>query len=140
MLPETRRPIGYWIKQADAALTQAIHVAQAGNGIARFEWQVLNLIYEGDHVPEPDIEITLASFANSDGIGAALARLAGRAWIATSAAGWGVTETGCHAHAQILAAQQQIRQQAMASITDDDYETTVRVLQQLAGNLGYPRG
>ncbi len=140
MPPKTRRPIGYWIKQADAALTQAIDATQASNGVTRFEWQVLSLIFDGDHVPETDIEITLASFADSDDVRAALARLAGSAWIAASAAGWGVTETGRHAHAQILAAQQQIRQQAMAGIADADYETTVRVLQQLAGNLGYPRG
>jgi len=43
---ELKLPIGYWLNQADNPITEHINRVQAANGVSRFEWQVLNLLYE----------------------------------------------------------------------------------------------
>jgi hypothetical protein len=42
------RPIGYWLKEADRLITERVNAVQAANGVTRTQWQVLNMLHEGD--------------------------------------------------------------------------------------------
>jgi DNA-binding MarR family transcriptional regulator len=64
-------------------------------------------------------------------------RLAERGWI-DEAVGSGelqLTETGQRHHERIFTTQKEVRQRAMQGISQDEYTTTIRVLQQMIENL-----
>ena len=46
-----------------------------------------------------------------------------------------LTWMGQRAHATILASQKEVRQQAMAGISEEDYATVIRVLERIVQNL-----
>lgn len=59
------KPIGYWIKEADKAITNKVNSGLKQFVITRFHWQVLNLIKENESITEGKILNILGNFINS---------------------------------------------------------------------------
>jgi DNA-binding MarR family transcriptional regulator len=135
--PSSERPIGYWLKAADQAISAHVDEAQAANGVTRLEWQVLNTIREGKQRSPEQISTALHMFLDRATLDTLLARLKTRGWIAVGAGGEAtLTEVGQRAYERILARQQEVRQQLMEGISAEDYATVLRVLKRIVANLG----
>src|SRR5438128_1050761 len=63
---DRKRPIGWWVKQLDALLEQAVDSAVAGEGVTRRHWQVLHSLSAGA-VPESELRSALADFPGDVG-------------------------------------------------------------------------
>jgi DNA-binding MarR family transcriptional regulator len=136
MSARSERPIGYWLKAADQAITARVDAAQRANGVTRLEWQVLNTIAEAGPCSPDQIVGTLHMFLDPQKLDAILAALRERSWIEADASGnVALTESGRDAHARILARQEEVRRQVMRGISPEDYATTLRVLQTIVSNL-----
>lgn len=136
-------PIGYWVKQADAVLTERIDRAQQANGLTRTDWQVLNLLHELGAATRDEIERPLAPFADPGSVRRVVAGLGARGLVdgdGSSGTPFLLTTAGREQHAAALAVQKEIRERAVQGISEADYLTTVRVLQQIVGNLTTPAG
>jgi hypothetical protein len=132
----TLLPIGYWLKRADALLTQRIDDAQRAHGLTRLGWQALNLVSEKRTATHIDIVTTLRPFADAAAVDQILAGVADRHVLSGSAeTGFDLNPAGAEIHDRARTAQLAIRQNAVAGISNAEYATTVRVLQRLVENL-----
>src|SRR5690242_18631550 len=77
-------PIGYWLKEADRVLTEAINRAQAVHNISRTEWQVLNTLAEGGGANRADLDGIMRPFADAAGLDGIITGLVGRGWVGQS--------------------------------------------------------
>lgn len=131
-------PIGYWVKRADQVLTARINEAQQAHGLSRTMWQVLNVLYEAGPASSARLGEPLRPFADAAALGGALSDLAGRGLVegeGSDSDGYRLTTLGRRTHEAALTLQKGVRRQAMEAISDTDYLTAVRVLQQLVQNL-----
>ncbi len=133
---KSERPIGYWLKAADQAITARVEAAQRANGVSRIEWQVLNTISEAAHCSPDHIVAVLHMFLDQSSLDTVLAALRSHGWIAADTSGEiRLTEAGRQAHARIRARQQEVRRQLMRGISADEYATVLNVLKRIVGNL-----
>lgn len=128
-------PIGYWLKKADELLTARIDEVQKANGLSRTEWQILNSLYEMSTASRSQIIELLSPFADAGRLGSTIDVLVDRGLIEEDDKSLRLTDRGRNLHATALEVQIKIRQQAVQGITEADYVTTVRVLQQIVSNL-----
>lgn len=131
-------PIGYWLKKVDELLTARINEAQEANGLSRTEWQILNFLFENSVATNTQITAILHPFADADAVQAAVDRLIQRGLIVAKgdhSFELELTEQGRQVHGSALETQKQVRQQAMKGISNEEYATTIRVLQQMVANL-----
>jgi DNA-binding MarR family transcriptional regulator len=129
-------PIGYWLKQADAVLTEHINQAQQNNGLSRTDWQVLNLLSERGTASWEDIAEPLRPFADGKQLEAVVHHLVARRLI--EGAGeleFRLTDQGSQVHREALSAQKKVRQKAIDGVSQTEFETTLRVLQRIVANL-----
>jgi DNA-binding MarR family transcriptional regulator len=140
-MTETTRPhlpIGYWLRKADEMLTARIDEVQQAHGLSRLEWQLLNVIHEHGTAPFERIVENLRAFAEVPTLVEGIERLTRREEIepvSADAPVYRLTARGDMLHAAALASQQAFRARAMSGISDDEYATTIRVLQRLVENL-----
>lgn len=130
-------PIGYWIKQADQALTAQIDEAQAANGLSRTGWQILNTLHEAGTMTREQISELLRPFASVESLVEQISHLAGRELIESErgTTAYRLTDRGRQVHAEALATQHQIPWRAVQGVSESDYLTTIRVLRQIVENL-----
>ena len=131
-------PIGYWLKQADNLLTEQINRAQAANGVSRFDWQVLNLLYESGGAGKERLFEHMQTFVAAADFEAIIAHLKEQRWVEqsqNSSAALQLTETGQQQHKAILTQQKAIRERAMQGISTEEYGIAISVLQRIVNNL-----
>lgn len=131
-------PIGYWIKKADEALTASINKAQEENDLSRTDWQVLNALQEMATTTREQLAEVLHPFADAATLGEIIDRLVSAGLVegmGTAGAGYRLTGQGQRVYEAALRVQKEVRQQAVRGISEADYATTVRVLQQIVENL-----
>ena len=137
----SERPIGYWLKAADQAITARVDEAQCADGVTRLQWQVLNTIAEATHRTPDQIVAALHMFLDAPTLDTVLTDLRNHGWIAADTSGaLSLTEAGRQAHARILARQEEVRRQVMRGISADEYTTALQVLKRIVANLSDPRG
>ena len=140
-MPERKTPhlpIGYWLKKADELLTARINEAQRANGLSRTEWQILNVLHETPAASRGEIIEVLHPFGEPEKLGSIIDGLVGRGLVEAEGAGaeaLRLTEAGRALHRTALEVQQKVRERAVRGISEADYVTTVRVLQQMVKNL-----
>jgi DNA-binding MarR family transcriptional regulator len=133
-------PIGFWLKKVDQLLTEQIDEIQASNGVSRLEWQALNTLFETGGASQEELHDILATFTDFDSLGSILSRFSQLGWV-DSLEGEGNTvryqlnDIGQRKHDVVLQAQQEARQLVMKGITQEDYATVMRVLQQVVTNI-----
>jgi DNA-binding MarR family transcriptional regulator len=134
-------PIGYWLKQVDNLLTERINETHAAHGVTRSDWQVLATLQDAGSLSKDRLFETMQTFVDTTGFDKILASLMERGWVEqgedlqTGAAELYLTEEGRRQHEVLFAAQREVRRRAMHGISEEEYATVIRVLQQMVSNL-----
>ncbi len=131
-------PIGYWLKRADSLITEQVNNVQAANNVTRTDWQIINTLYEVGQVSKEQLFDVMHVFVDVVQLEQILADLIERGWVTASENGvvtYQLSDNGRRQHSQILTAQQEIRLWTMQGISEADYATVMRVLQQMVVNL-----
>jgi DNA-binding MarR family transcriptional regulator len=134
-----RETIGYWLKQADAAITERSDQALSIEGFTRTHWQTLNLIFEAGAVSRQDIFATMRTFITDSQLDEILGLFARSGWLVEQYAGeermLELTEAGKQTHERVFARQREVRQRAMQGISGEEYAAAISVLQRIVQNL-----
>jgi hypothetical protein len=127
-MSDDNKPIGWWLKEVDRRLEESFERALGSQGVTRRQWQVLNAAGR----PGTPIAQALAPFLRTDQELAAVTEpLRHRGWLDGDA----LTEDGERVVEQLSTIVRALRQRATRGISQDEYLTTVGVLQRMAGNL-----
>jgi hypothetical protein len=131
------RPIGYWIKQVDRLLEDSFEHVLATEDCTRRHWQVLNTLGAGA-LAEREIERAVLPFltANPAGVRSILADLRKRGWAEPlDGSRFRLTAAGRSAHQRLRTAVAAHRGRVSEGVSEQDYRTTLEVLERMAGNL-----
>jgi hypothetical protein len=131
------RPIGWWIKEADAALDGAFASALDGEGVGRREWQVLASLARHPTTPA-DLTASLASFDGPSTIATLLADLRARGLVAESDGRLHLTDAGSAMQARLAARVDGVRGRVAAALPGEDLPELVRLLGRLVAGLRPP--
>ena len=134
----TKRPIGYWLREADRLITERGFAPLAERGLTRTHWQVLNLICDETPTKE-SIADSMKPFGTAEDMVAIVNDLCTRGWAERQDAHLAATESGQKARSELGPLVNEIRVQTMDGISDDDYQSTMRTLQRIVHNLNEPK-
>jgi len=127
-----RRPIGWWLKTADARIEQAFEDAFEGQSITRREWQVLEPV-SSTPLPESELLHKLQAFAGAQD---AVDELRRRGLLAKGADGvLTLTDAGQVTHGRAAAGVATVRSADRAALPEDNYATLLRLLADLIDGL-----
>ncbi len=127
-----RRPIGWWLKTADARIEQAFEDVFESQSITRREWQVLEPVSRAP-VPEPELLQKLEAFAGAQD---AVDELRRRGLLADGADGvLTLTDAGQVAHGSAAAGVATVRSDVSAALPGENYATLLRLLADLVDGL-----
>jgi DNA-binding MarR family transcriptional regulator len=130
-----RRPIGWWIKEADARLDAAFVSALDLHGVHRRDWQVLTSLARAD-ASRGEIRDALAAFDEPAAVDATIQGLVDRGWLAEDPAGvLHLTENGAREREALASSVQEIRHTVADALPGEDYPTLVRLLSRLVAAL-----
>jgi hypothetical protein len=129
------RPIGFWLKLVDKLIDRRFEEVLEEHGVTRRQWQLLNVLQRGPAALE-ELDAAVAPFLDDDGESSAehLEELVGSGWVAP---GYSITEAGSTAMEGLGHAVEEMRGAMSEGITEDDYSTTLAVLERMARNLGW---
>lgn len=125
------KPIGYWLKEVDRLIEAGFDDTLATEELTRRHWQVLNVLAERPR-GTGELDQALLPFG---GIQDAAGGLLERGWIVCRNDAFELTTAGELALERIGAHVQVLRARVAEGIGPDAYETTVRTLRRMAGNL-----
>ncbi|MEO9138614.1 MAG: hypothetical protein ABI345_06055 [Jatrophihabitans sp.] len=127
-----RRPIGWWLKTADARIEQAFDDVFESQSITRREWQVLEPVSRAP-VAEPELLKKLEAFAGAQD---AVDELRRRGLLADGVDGvLTLTDAGHVAHGRAAAGVGTIRRAVSAALPGENYATLTRLLADLVNGL-----
>jgi hypothetical protein len=134
-----REAIGYWLKQADTAITEHSDQALSVEGFTRTKWQTLHLIFEAGAASRQDIFATMRTFITASELDEILGVFAQCGWLMERNAGeermLELSEAGKRTHEKVFARQREVRQQTMQGIGGEEYAAAISVLQRIVQNL-----
>jgi hypothetical protein len=139
--PRPSRPIGFWVKAADDALTRAIDVAPGEHGVSHLEWQAFQFMEKAGPLDLPVLLGRIKPLAPLDEITEILDRFGEMGWLEITTRGpraiqvFQLSEAGHAQHAQILRRQEEIQHQVADGIAPEEFATAVRVLERLVSNI-----
>lgn len=143
---DTKQPISYWVKLVDRIIDDLFAITLEEHGITRRQWQLLVVLSKGPAgIDRLDIEIapflmpkngtappTLEAHTTSR---ESLEELVESDWLTTDGSLFELTERGRGVVERLAAVIAGERSKATAGITDEQYATTVTVLETMAKNL-----
>lgn len=132
-----RRPIGWWLKEADARLDGAFDEVLAGRDVCRRDWQVLAFLARSP-ASHDEVVRSLASFDPADAVEAVVDALRGRGWIEESAGVLHLSARGLIEQQALSPLVDGVRRQVAAALPAGQYVELVRLLARLAAALPDP--
>ncbi|MEV7506816.1 MarR family transcriptional regulator [Streptomyces sp. NPDC090085] len=135
-----RQPIGYWSWAAYDAVVTRTRGALAGIGTTQPQWWVLAQV-AGAREPRTREEVTevLKGYLAVGGpaLDEEIDTTVVRGWITEDAAGrLGITPDGREFHRRAAALQKELWDERHEGISDEEYVTTLKVLQRFVHNTG----
>lgn len=124
------RSLRYWLKAADALVSQEHAQRFGAEGATRRDLRILTAIAEPDSVPT---ELR----ARLDRGGKRVFALAERGWITRSGGGWQLTAEGAAAQVRLAAAAQDTRDRVTGAVSPEDLATTRATLEAIAREFGW---
>lgn len=125
------RPVGWWLKEADARLEEAFDVRLRAYGIpSRRAWQVLASAARAP-IRRTELVAELSTFDSVTTVHALVDGLVDEGWLAEEAGTLGLTAEGEDLHAKLRTSVGEIRSWVADALPGDDYQTLVRLLQRL---------
>ena len=128
------RPVGWWLKEADALLDASFGSALADTGVDRRGWQVLASLARGSQ-READLVDTLGSFDPPDVLREVIESIQRRQWVEESEAGLSLTPAGLELHRTLTPRVAAVRQRVSAALPTDDYLLLTSLLARLVTAL-----
>lgn len=130
------RPIGYWLKRLDRSIEDGFDRDLATWSLTRRHWQVLHAVQAG-YGDEATIGAALQPFWTDEAItrDEVVNDLLGQSWITRVETHLALTPAGKAAHARLFAQIRVNRARMMDGLTAQDYNTVVRLLEQMTINL-----
>ena len=128
------RPVGWWLKEADALLDASFDSALADTGVDRRGWQVLASLARGSQ-READLVDTLGSFDPPDVLREVIESLQRRQWVEESEAVLSLTPAGLEVHRTLTPRVAAVRQRVSAALPTDDYLLLTSLLARLVTAL-----
>lgn len=131
-----RKPIGYWLKRLDAAITEGFDGVFARHGLSRRHWQVLTSLTRGP-ATEAELHERLAPFWGEGAItlDEVTAELLGRDWIVRAADAYALTDAGRAGQAALKADSDAMRDRLTDGMSEEDYYVTVDNLERMTANM-----
>ncbi|MPZ95016.1 MAG: hypothetical protein GEU96_08910 [Propionibacteriales bacterium] len=129
-----RRPIGWWLKEADARLDAAFDNALADHDVDRRAWQVLATLARSS-TPRADIVTTLAAFDQPAAVESVVDNLLSRGWLAEPDSVLRLTPNGVRKQESLAPLVEQVRNKVTGALPGDEYATLVRLLARLVAGL-----
>lgn len=133
-----QQPIGYWLNRCDRAITHAMSSRLSLHGANRFDWQVLNVVTKNGTVSEAHLYEFLRANADQQTLAASVERLLSQGYLSRAEESPDeliLTEQGNIFGQQLGEQIAAFRQESLGGITDEEYQTTVSVLQRMTRNL-----
>ena len=128
--PAVRRPIGWWLKEADSCIEAAFEAKLQDRGVDRRTWQVLASLANSP-ASRADVTAALSSFDSPAALDGVLADLQARGWVTEELGLLQLTPSGRSEHAELSVLVDQVRSTVAAALPDDDYDTLVSLLRRL---------
>jgi hypothetical protein len=129
------KPIGWWLKHVDGLIESSLDRVLAGEGIGRRHWQALNAIAGGAESTEA-VDEALAPFRGSGpALRVVLDQLRSMHWTQEVEGRLTLTPTGSAARGRLIVAVRDSRARISEGVDEQDYRTTLAVLQRMARNL-----
>jgi DNA-binding MarR family transcriptional regulator len=138
-----RRPIGFWLKLVDRLIDEQFALTLEEHGITRRQWQLLNVLAAGPaSVAQLDAEVAPFLQAATDDSPAEssvehLTELIESAWVDATPTGYELTERGAAVLARLEVVVAEQRTRSTEGVSEQEYLTTVSVLERVARNLGF---
>ncbi|QAV70542.1 hypothetical protein ESZ53_08885 [Salinibacterium sp. UTAS2018] len=145
---DTQQPISYWVKVVDRIIDDLFALTLEEHGITRRQWQLLVVLAKGPAgIDRLDIEIAPFLLPKSAVTPLApatdphttsresLDELVESDWLTTDGSLFDLTERGRGVVERLAAVIAGERTKATAGVTDEQYRTTVTVLETMAKNL-----
>lgn len=132
------QPIGYWLNRCDRAITNAMNSRLALHGANRFDWQVLNVVATNGTVSESHLYELLRANADRPMLAASVDVLLSQGHLrrtGTNPDELRLTEPGNVFRQQLGEQVAAFRSESLRDITDEEYRTTISVLQRMTQNL-----
>ncbi|MEU6659083.1 MarR family winged helix-turn-helix transcriptional regulator [Streptomyces sp. NPDC046821] len=135
-----QQPIGYWAWAAHDAVVTRTRGALAEKGTTQPQWWVLAQVAGADHVMTRDeVSDILAGYlkAGKTVLAEEIDTTIARGWIDEDASGrLTLTATGKESFDELAALQKDLGAERHAGISDEEYLTTMKVLQRFIRNTG----
>jgi hypothetical protein len=129
------RPIGWWLKEADARIDEAFDRALLQTGLDRRRWQLLASLSRGP-ADQRDLTAALRRFDAAAAIDAVVRDLVDGGLVAwTDGEQLELTTQGRATQRHAAELVDTVRQQVSASLDEDDYTRLVLLLAQLVEGL-----
>lgn len=132
-----KRPIGWWLKEADARLDAAFDSSLSAQRVDRRGWQVLATLARVS-TPRADIVASLAAFDRSAVVEDVVDELQRRGWVEEPDGVLRLTPAGTHEQAALAPLVEDVRRLVAAALPEDDYLVLVRLLARLVAGLPEP--
>lgn len=132
-----RRPIGWWLKEADARLDAAFDSSLSTRAVDRRGWQVLATLALAS-TPRADVVASLASFDEPAVVEGVVDELQRRGWVDESSGALRLTPAGAHEQAALAPLVETARRQVAAALPEDDYLMLIGLLGRLVAGLPEP--
>lgn len=128
------KPLGWWLRHVHELLESSMAQVLEAESLTRRHWQVLNTISLGART-SADVDTTMSPFVAEEGsMAPKISDLRERGWV-TEGDDFTLTDEGRAAHTRVEERVQTFRSVVTHGISDDDYVTTVKTLEQCAANL-----
>jgi hypothetical protein len=133
--PDGYRPIGWWLKEADARLEAAFDLRLQAYGVrSRRGWQVLASAARAP-VRRTDLVSDLSTFDPATTVDGLIDELVAEGWLADDGELLRLTPDGKDLHARLAAAIGEIRGWVAEALPGEDYSTLVDLLRRLVDAL-----
>lgn len=132
-----KRPVRWWLKEADARLDAAFDTFLSTRGADRRSWQVLATLARSP-APRTDVIASLTSFDEPAVIEDVVDKLERRGWVDISDGTLRLTQAGAAEQAALAPLVERVRHQVATALPKDDYVELVRLLARLVDGLPAP--
>jgi DNA-binding HxlR family transcriptional regulator len=134
-----QRPVDFWLKLVDDLINDHFGRALDEHGITRRQWEVMNLLTKGPAAHD-ELEEVLAPFPpeiEPSALTEELGELVESGWLVRQEEEYALTERGQTSYERLEPVLRATDEEIARDISAADYATMLRVLEQMAVNLGW---
>lgn len=124
------RPIGWWLKEADARLDAVFDSALEGTGVDRRGWQVLAALSRAP-TRRAELAAALAAFDPPATVDGVIDALRSRGWVDESPDALTLTQAGAEQHQAFAPRVEGVRRRVAAALPHEDYATLIGLLARM---------